>query len=80
MLQSGGHFSVMVLQSEVNKAQEIWTWGCNNEGQLGIGQQECQTTPQRVVALEGKHVQSIACGHEHMFAVCVTDGRPQEVC
>jgi E3 ubiquitin-protein ligase HERC4 len=53
---------------------EIYAWGTNDAGQLGIRQQrESAAAPARVEALESFTVHQVACGSSHTLAV-VDDG------
>ena len=50
----------------VTEGGELFSFGRNQNGQLGVGTTEDGLSPQRVVAgLEREHVSSIACGSEH---------------
>lgn len=50
---------------------EVFSFGRNQNGQLGLGSIQDCLLPQQVVALKGKHVLRVACGAEH--SCCVTD-------
>lgn len=45
----------------------VWTWGRNNEGQLGDGSTSDRNTPQRVAGLQD--IVSVAAGCTHMLAL-----------
>ncbi|MFF0429189.1 RCC1 domain-containing protein [Streptomyces sp. NPDC004520] len=45
----------------------VWTWGRNDEGQLGIGTTTARSTPQRVPGLE--NVVSVKAGCRHALAL-----------
>mmetsp|Transcript_32287 Transcript_32287/g.55841 ORF Transcript_32287/g.55841 Transcript_32287/m.55841 type:complete len:1231 (-) Transcript_32287:173-3865(-) len=60
----GGSFAVAV-----DMRYNVWTWGYNNNGELGLGDFEPQTTPTPVVALEGKLLKFIACGGSFVIAI-----------
>ncbi|GLC44604.1 hypothetical protein PLESTB_001324500 [Pleodorina starrii] len=47
---------------------ELFTFGRNQNGQLGLGHTNDCLSPQRVVALQGERVRSVACGSEHSLA------------
>jgi alpha-tubulin suppressor-like RCC1 family protein len=47
----------------------VWTWGYNNNGELGLGDFESQTSPTPVVALEGKTLKSVSCGGSFVIAI-----------
>jgi len=49
---------------------ELYSWGCNSCGQLGIGRgSEQQQKPTLVNSLAGIPIAFIACGGNHSFAV-----------
>lgn len=50
---------------------ELWSFGRNQNGQLGLGSIQDSLSPQLVAALQGKRVMRVACGAEH--SCCVTD-------
>ncbi|XP_048855280.1 LOW QUALITY PROTEIN: E3 ubiquitin-protein ligase HERC2 [Brienomyrus brachyistius] len=47
---------------------EVYTWGDNDEGQLGDGTTNAITRPRLVAALQGKKVNRVACGSAHTLA------------
>ncbi|KAG2485744.1 hypothetical protein HYH03_015553 [Edaphochlamys debaryana] len=47
---------------------ELWAFGRNQNGQLGLGHTNDCLSPQRVEALAGEVVTSVACGSEHSLA------------
>jgi chromosome segregation ATPase len=47
----------------------VWTWGYNNNGELGLGDFESQASPTPVVALEGKTLKSVTCGGSFVIAI-----------
>jgi RCC1 and BTB domain-containing protein len=49
---------------------DVFTWGYNQNGQLGIGNNIQQNTPQKVSSL--KHIVSIGCGG--FFTVALSKG------
>jgi len=55
---------------------QVWAWGCNDEGQLGVGTREPCKVPKLVNALEeqGVVIKKIACGRDHSAAVA-SDGK-----
>ncbi|XP_063173869.1 RCC1 and BTB domain-containing protein 2-like isoform X1 [Candoia aspera] len=53
---------------------EVYVWGYNGNGQLGLGNGGNQPTPCRIAALQGIHVQRIACGYAHTL-VLTDEGR-----
>ncbi|XP_034282767.1 RCC1 and BTB domain-containing protein 2 isoform X5 [Pantherophis guttatus] len=60
----GSHHS-MVLTAD----GEVYVWGYNGNGQLGLGNGGNQPTPCRIAALQGIHVQRIACGYAHTLVL-----------
>ncbi|MCL2088900.1 MAG: Ig-like domain-containing protein [Oscillospiraceae bacterium] len=47
----------------------VWTWGANNRGQLGIGNNNNTNHPVQVAALSGVNVIAVAAGGEHSVAL-----------
>ncbi|XP_041440166.1 E3 ubiquitin-protein ligase HERC2 isoform X2 [Xenopus laevis] len=47
---------------------EVYTWGDNDEGQLGDGTTNAIQRPRLVVALQGKKINRVACGSAHTLA------------
>ena len=66
---AGNHHSFYI-----NKAKEVYAWGLNNHGQLGVGHKDNISLPQKVKNLEGVHVIMMAGGEHHTIAVS-EDGR-----
>ncbi|CAB3255423.1 unnamed protein product [Arctia plantaginis] len=50
---------------------EVYTWGDNDEGQLGDGTTLAAQRPRLLMALQGKRVTKVACGSAHTVALCV---------
>ncbi|KAM6141107.1 LOW QUALITY PROTEIN: RCC1 and BTB domain-containing protein 1 [Pterocles gutturalis] len=48
---------------------EVYGWGYNGNGQLGLGNNGNQLTPCRVAALQGVCIMQIACGYAHTLAL-----------
>ena len=48
---------------------EVYAWGCNGNGQLGLGNNINQLNPQRVTALAGVVCTRVVCGYAHTLAV-----------
>uniref|UniRef100_A0A4W3H429 RCC1 and BTB domain containing protein 2 n=2 Tax=Callorhinchus milii TaxID=7868 RepID=A0A4W3H429_CALMI len=48
---------------------EVYGWGYNGNGQLGLGSNGNQPTPCRLAALHGIHVCQIVCGYAHTLAL-----------
>lgn len=53
----------------INKTDQVYSWGLNNHGQLGIGHKENTPMPTLIKALEGHKVQMMAGGEHHSIAV-----------
>jgi alpha-tubulin suppressor-like RCC1 family protein len=51
-----------------NKGQ-VYTWGLNDKGQLGIGNEASTYEPVLVSSLAGKVVSRIECGLKHCVAL-----------
>ena len=47
---------------------EIYTWGDNDEGQLGDSSTTAIPRPRLVAALQGKKINKVACGSAHTLA------------
>ncbi|XP_068082847.1 E3 ubiquitin-protein ligase HERC2 [Anabrus simplex] len=47
---------------------EVYTWGDNDEGQLGDGTTNAIQRPRLVVALQSKKITQVACGSAHTLA------------
>uniref|UniRef100_A0A1B0AIV8 HECT-type E3 ubiquitin transferase n=1 Tax=Glossina pallidipes TaxID=7398 RepID=A0A1B0AIV8_GLOPL len=48
---------------------EVYTWGDNDEGQLGDGTVSAIARPRLVQALVGKHIVKVTCGSAHTLAL-----------
>jgi E3 ubiquitin-protein ligase HERC2 len=51
---------------------EVYTWGDNDEGQLGDGTTRSQHSPRLVHALQGKNITRVACGSAHTLTWSTT--------
>ena len=49
-------------------AGDVYTWGDNDEGQLGDGSTNAIQRPRLVAALQGKKINRVACGSAHTLA------------
>eukprot|EP00008_Paramoeba_atlantica_P006630 CAMPEP_0201478480 /NCGR_PEP_ID=MMETSP0151_2-20130828/3301_1 /ASSEMBLY_ACC=CAM_ASM_000257 /TAXON_ID=200890 /ORGANISM="Paramoeba atlantica, Strain 621/1 / CCAP 1560/9" /LENGTH=911 /DNA_ID=CAMNT_0047859563 /DNA_START=152 /DNA_END=2887 /DNA_ORIENTATION=- len=56
----------------VSDRREVYSWGWNESGSLGIGTLRYALVPQSVSALEGDQITCISGGGRHTFAVCVS--------
>ncbi|CAM0903198.1 unnamed protein product [Alopecurus aequalis] len=71
------HVAVLTMNGKV------FTWGKGADGQLGLGDYDNRSSPTLVEALEGRHVQSIACGSNYSAAICLHKGismKDQPIC
>lgn len=48
---------------------EVFGWGGNSAGELGLGHNTNQTTPSRVTDLSGVVIQKVVCGSSHAMAL-----------
>ncbi|XP_054837859.1 RCC1 and BTB domain-containing protein 2 isoform X2 [Eublepharis macularius] len=48
---------------------EIYGWGYNGNGQLGLGNSDSQPTPCRIAALQGIRAKRVACGFAHTLVL-----------
>ncbi|KAM9804977.1 RCC1 and BTB domain-containing protein 1 [Neosynchiropus ocellatus] len=48
---------------------EVYGWGYNGNGQLGLGNNGNQLTPCRLMGLQGSCVQQVVCGYAHCMAL-----------
>jgi len=48
---------------------ELYMWGHNGFGQLGLGDRKNRDVPTQVEALHGRHVVALACGGLHSLAM-----------
>ncbi|XP_041825741.1 probable E3 ubiquitin-protein ligase HERC1 isoform X2 [Melanotaenia boesemani] len=47
---------------------DVYAWGCNSEGQLGLGHSNPVKEPTLVTPLQGKHIRQISAGRCHSAA------------
>ncbi|KAH3743198.1 ultraviolet-B receptor UVR8 [Pelomyxa schiedti] len=64
LIACGWNHTIVLLQSN-----EVFSWGYNDHGQLGIGYTTQRNTPQEIVSLRGRTVEHLACGGYHSLAV-----------
>lgn len=62
---TAGNQHNIVLTSE----GELFAWGLNNRGQLGVGHTKKVLTPTKIDCLSGVPIAFIACGGSHSFAI-----------
>jgi len=75
----GAHNAVDVFAGNhhsfyVNRKGQVFGWGLNNHGQLGIGHKENTSIPTLVKGFEGEQVAMMAGGEHHTIAV-TTQGK-----
>ncbi|KAK0097381.1 hypothetical protein PV326_002182 [Microctonus aethiopoides] len=58
---------------------EVFTWGDNDEGQLGDGTTSALQRPRLVHALQGKKITRVACGSAHTLAWSTTKATPSRL-
>ncbi|CAG9318002.1 unnamed protein product [Blepharisma stoltei] len=63
-LTLGGTFGAVL-----DKAGNIWTWGSNSNGELGIGDYERRATINRLNILAGRQVSLVSCGGNFALAL-----------
>ena len=54
---------------------ELWAWGLNAYGELGLGDDNARLQPTLVRALQGAIITSVAAGHRHSVALTLGDVR-----
>ncbi|KAM9306994.1 putative E3 ubiquitin-protein ligase HERC1 [Pholidichthys leucotaenia] len=52
----------------LSSSGDVYTWGCNSEGQLGLGHSNPVKEPTLVTALQGKNIRQISAGRCHSSA------------
>ncbi|CAG5119646.1 unnamed protein product [Candidula unifasciata] len=57
------------VQSHISTATDVWVWGCNEQGQLGLGDQLNRAQPTLVKLFVGRHVIKLAAGEKHSLAL-----------
>ena len=53
----------------VTKSGNVWTWGSNAFGQLGVGDQRPRSHPELVTTLRGTGAVNVACGGDHTIVL-----------
>ena len=48
---------------------QVWAWGGNDYGQLGLGDTKKRSVPHRIEALAHAKIREVACGQFHTLAV-----------
>ena len=48
---------------------QLWTWGANVNGELGLGDAEGRPEPTLIDALNGKKAEHVRCGGSFAFAL-----------
>ncbi len=52
---------------------QIWAWGLNEDGQLGLGDQNDRKQPEQVTSIAGRNIRKIACGTAHSLLLSDRD-------
>ncbi|KAH3745389.1 regulator of chromosome condensation RCC1 [Pelomyxa schiedti] len=60
----GAHYTMAVLETG-----DVFCWGANESGQLGLGDSCHRYTPQQLTHLNGKKTCAITCGNYHTIAM-----------
>ena len=60
----GGTFSVMI-----DKNDQLFVWGANTNGELGLGDTQPRIQPTCVDSLEGKKITTVGVGSAFAFAL-----------
>ena len=53
----------------INDKRQVFAWGLNNHGQLGIGHKENTCQPTKIEKFDGLNVQRLAGGEHHSIAL-----------
>jgi hypothetical protein len=53
------------IYEDKNIARELWAWGDNFSGQLGLGDFDIRRNPTEVTAMHGKRIKQVACSDWH---------------
>ena len=75
-LDTGSSSSYSGFTCAVNSMNELYCWGSNEKGQLGVGDKTPSTTPARVYLDSNLGAVKVSTGFEHACAVA-TDGTVQ---
>ncbi|CAJ1364560.1 unnamed protein product, partial [Effrenium voratum] len=68
LIAAGDNFTMAVTEDD-----QLYTWGANANGQLGLGKLQDQMVPQLVPQLSGLRIGTICCGACHSLAI-TSDG------
>ncbi|CAG9317861.1 unnamed protein product [Blepharisma stoltei] len=60
----GGSFGIAIGSNH-----ELYAWGANSNGELGLGNFENRISPTSIVALKGRSVNKISCGGSYCIAL-----------
>lgn len=64
LLDVGGSFGIAI-----DVMDNVWAWGANSNGELGIGDYEPRVAPAVIDSLRGKGVRYVACGGSYSIAL-----------
>lgn len=71
-IAAGGHHSLYL-----DRSGQVYAWGANERGQLGLTEVAEQGVPQQIDGL--KPVVSLSAGYQHNLAVVKIEGRPDQL-
>ncbi|CAJ0951004.1 unnamed protein product [Ranitomeya imitator] len=63
------HLMMSCSKKGNKRCREVYAWGYNGNGQLGLGSSGNQPTPCRIATLQGVRVEQVVCGYAHTLAV-----------
>eukprot|EP01041_Mallomonas_annulata_P008279 gene8279-17035_t len=73
-ISAGLRHSVVLKESDHPDFPEVWAWGYNGYGELGLGDTDIRLQPTHVMGLDRARVKDVSCGDRH--TVFVTNHRP----
>eukprot|EP01004_Peranema_trichophorum_P006880 NODE_567_length_2587_cov_49.829545_g486_i0.p1 GENE.NODE_567_length_2587_cov_49.829545_g486_i0~~NODE_567_length_2587_cov_49.829545_g486_i0.p1 ORF type:complete len:806 (-),score=198.91 NODE_567_length_2587_cov_49.829545_g486_i0:116-2533(-) len=79
-LVCGAYFVLVICNTGKGDPHEVFAFGANDRGQLGIGNTINQASPVHVPELSGRFYERVACGYDYGIALTtVFKGGPQEL-
>ena len=75
-IKAGDYFSLALVQEKDSNETNIYSWGDNDQGQLGLGDNENRNTPCQIdlSSFNGQKIISIGNGSCHSFAITKEHG------
>ena len=73
-ISAGLRHNIVLRCGKDSACNEVWAWGHNGYGELGLGDKDIRLQPTRVTALDRARVLDVSCGDRH--SLFVTDHRP----